>query len=315
MPALEIADGLFALSMPVRLDGRVSSHPVTSRGFTCDNVYLALEDGHALLIDTGYTVNEGALFEMLVALLPPSSSLSIWPLRLGEYASICNIRTLAERLHIDTLIGGQDEPTSWVDFRPEVAPYGSPPAAGALATLETRAVRIGEAVVLGSRGRAFHTFEAPLRLLPASWVYDDQTRTLFTSDAFTWVWRATEQGPWSVSSENDSTTPEGVSEYLRGSRFWWLPGAQTGRIREAIATIFAEHEVEAIAPAVGCVIKGREVVAHHAQLLDGVLEEMEHEPAIGRDVGRWNIGGRSATDRVAAQPAPAGDRRRDLLAG
>jgi glyoxylase-like metal-dependent hydrolase (beta-lactamase superfamily II) len=283
----DLGDGVRALSVPYRLDGRVSSHPVSSRGFAPDNVYLIEEPGQALLIDTGYSAHEDSLIAMLEQLIEPGAELAIWSLRIGEFASISNARSIAERFQVRALYGGQGEPTTWVDFRPELSPFGSAPAGGALAAVEGRVFRSGDVLELGPGGRRLETFDAPLRLLPTNWVYDERSRTLFTEDAFTWVWRDAEEGPWTVTAEDDPTTLDGVTEYMRGSRYWWLPGARTAEIREEIAAIFEGRDIEAIAPAFGCVIRGRAAVARHLALMDEVLARMEGEVSAGVEVGTW----------------------------
>jgi hypothetical protein len=55
------SERLVALVHPYELDGRVSSHPLDERGFSTMNCYLFLEDEHALLYSTGYSVHEQAL--------------------------------------------------------------------------------------------------------------------------------------------------------------------------------------------------------------------------------------------------------------
>ena len=46
--------------------------------------------------------------------------------------------------------------------------------------------------------------QAPLRLIATRWLYDRATRTLFSSDMFTHVWRDSETGPWIVTdADND----------------------------------------------------------------------------------------------------------------
>ena len=142
---IELApDALYALCNAYELDGRVASHPLSSRGYAPVNCYLVVENGHALLLDTGYSVHEQALLAQIASVLPPSSQLSVWVLRIGEYASICNVRPVVERFDVDVLYGSQGVPPEWVDFRPERVPYGSAIASGALAAVSYTHLRAHE---------------------------------------------------------------------------------------------------------------------------------------------------------------------------
>ncbi len=288
---VELAEGrLYALCNPYRLDGRVSSHPIDARGFASNNCYLVVESEHAILIDTGFSVHEQVLLEQLDSLLEPFLPLSVWALRIGEFASICNMRPVVERFSVDVPYGPPgSKPTEWVDFRPEFAPYGTETGSGALGEIVDAMVRPGDIVKVGERGRSLLTLDAPLRLLPTSWAYDQETRTLFTADAFTYAWRPSSAGPWVITAEDDPTTSDQVTEYLLGSRFWWLAGARTQELREGIRDVFRNFEIETIAPAFGCIMRGRALVQRHAAMLDEILARVTEMPSIGLRVGRWRL--------------------------
>jgi flavorubredoxin len=284
------AERLYLLPQILALDGRLSSHPLSARGFAPLNCFLVSEPGHALLIDTGFSAYEEVLLGQLKSLVGPAEPLSVWALRLGEYASICNVRPVVEHFAVDVLYGSQGVPPEWVDFRPEHVPYGSPVAVGALGQIDHRLARQGDAIAVGSGGRLLHTLVAPLRLLPTNWVYDEATRTLFTADAFTYVWQPTAQGPWVVSDDDDPTTFDGALEFLLGSRFWWLAGARTEPLRRGIDEVFETYPIETIAPSFGCVLTGRRTVERHHRLLDEILARAASMPSIGQDIASWRTG-------------------------
>jgi glyoxylase-like metal-dependent hydrolase (beta-lactamase superfamily II) len=282
---------LYALPLPFEVNGRVASHPIDSRGVATMNAYLAIEDGHAVLVDTGFTAQESQLRKMLDALLPVGTRLTIWSLRIGEFASVCNVRTVVENYNVDALCAAQGNPAVWVDFRPDLAPYGTDVGHGALGELKERVVSAGDQVPVGSAGRMLNAMEAPLRLLPTHWAWDERTRTLFTADAFTHGWRETADGPWTITADDDPTSPEGVWNYYVHSRFWWLPGARTETLRTGIAEVFAKYDVETIAPAFGCIIRGRDAVERHVRLMDELLEAAAAQPSSGLEVGSWSLAG------------------------
>ncbi|MEL0144085.1 MAG: hypothetical protein VW931_05200, partial [Alphaproteobacteria bacterium] len=56
---------VYALHNTFELDGRVSAYPRTARGYSPSNCYMLLDDGAAMLLDTGYTTHEGAILNQL----------------------------------------------------------------------------------------------------------------------------------------------------------------------------------------------------------------------------------------------------------
>ena len=86
---------------------------------------------------------------------------------------------------------------------------------------------------------------APIRLIATRWLYDHATKTLFSSDLFTHVWRDVESGPWFVTeADNDSTSPSDVRSFMLNTRYWWLEGAPTDSIRRGIGAIFDKYDIE-----------------------------------------------------------------------
>jgi hypothetical protein len=258
---LDLCDGrLVGLPSPYRLDGRVSTHPDDARGFAPMNTYVLVERDAALVLEAGLSVHEASLLRRLDVVLAGRREIGLFPLTLSDFHSVCNARAIIERFDVDTLYGLRPDVASWIDFRgggdatPRVRSIGAPGA---------------EHVDLGSR--RVHTMEAVLRLPPTLWLYDGATRTLFTSDAFTHVRRASEDGPWVVEEETDETTLEDVRDHLGGGRFWWLKDAHVGPLRRALAAVFERLDVEVVAPSYGCVLRGRAVVRRHHDLLQQAL--------------------------------------------
>jgi hypothetical protein len=272
---------LHALLNPYELDGRVSTHPPEARGFASMNAYLLLEDDRALLIDTGVTIHQDALLAQLERLLPPDASLSLWILRLGEFNAVCNAKAIVDRFTVDAIYALQNDALGWIDFHPGGSPVAAVPSA------IVRSTRGG--VNVGRDGRRpLRTLEAPLRLLPTYWVYDEATKTLFSSDAFGYAAREGPEGPWVITSvDDDPTTRESIRTHLTRTRFWWLPGARTEPLRRALAETFETYDIQTIAPGFGCVLHGRDVVEHHVQMLDDVLASAEDDAAVGIAVGQW----------------------------
>jgi len=288
-PPIDLGDSkLYALANPYELDGRVATHPRDTRGYAPMNVYLAVEDGAAMLFDAGFSVHQTQLIGQIERCMSHDSVLTLCPIRMAEFGGICNVRPIAEHFNVDALYGLQERSIRWMDFRPEFRPSITDAGGGGrLAAAEVRLARPGDMLRVGSDGREIEVLPAPLRLLPVTWMYDAQTRTLMTADTFTWVWQPDRDGPWIVTGESDPVSNEQMTHHMLANRFWWLPGARTDSIRAEIAEIFDNHDIEVIAPGFGCVLAGRDVVARHYTLLDNVLRHAPSMAAVGVAAGRW----------------------------
>lgn len=285
-----IADArVFALSNSYELDGRVSTHPVDARGFAPMQSYLLKEGDRAILLGTGLTAHQQRVLDQLELVLG-SARLSIMPLGF-DFTLLCNARPIADRFGLEFVYQPQfnDAPWTWLNLRPEFPIDDS----DALRNAEVGLMKSGHPIELGAPGaRTLEPIVPPLRLLPNPWLYDATTRTMFTVDIFTWIWRPEDIGPWVISDEDDDpTTLETVRDALFHNRYWWLAGADTTRIRQALADTFERYEIENLCPDHGCALMGSAAVARHYQLLDDLLALAPHEPAHGVDVGKWTFAG------------------------
>jgi hypothetical protein len=234
---------LYALVNTFPLDGRVTAYAPDARGAASANSYLFVEGARALLVESGFSAHERSLLAQLDAVL---------------YGPMLNS-------------------THWVDFRPEHRPAGSPVGDGRMERVEFRMLGNPDVVELGP-DRRIEVFHPPLRLLVTHWLYDEATRTLFTSDAFTHMRRPDDRGPWIVDSTEDAISAEALRAHLLATKFWWLRGARTEPIRRGLAAIFEGRAIDVLAPSFGCVLVGRAVVRQHYELLQTVLEELAGEP-------------------------------------
>jgi flavorubredoxin len=152
--------------------------------------------------------------------------------------------------------------------------------------MRVTAVTRADTIELGKQGRPIDVMQAPIRLIATRWLYDRATRTLFSSDLFTHVWRDRAEGPWIVTDHDDTTTMRELRSFMLNTRYWWLEGAPTDSIRRGIADVFDKYDVETIAPGYGCVLRGRKVVARHYQMLDEILKGLDKSVAVSRYVSR-----------------------------
>jgi len=271
---------LYALQHPYALDGRVSSYPASARGYSVANSYLLRESDAAMLIDTGFGKDEQAIRSEIESLIAPGLPLSLFPLRLNEFMSINNVETFAGHFNVEQCYTSNIDAALWFDFGAQAN------GRSILHSMPVTAVTRSDTIQLGTSGRAIDVMQAPLRLIATRWLYDRTTRTLFSSDMFTHVWRARAEGAWIVTDDDDTTSARELRSFLLNTRYWWLEGAPTAAIRRGIAEVFEQRDVETIAPGYGCILHGRKVVARHVQMLDEVLKGLDNSVAVSRYVGR-----------------------------
>ena len=272
---------LYALQTPFALDGRVSSYPASARGFAVANSYLLTEPDAAMLIDTGFGKDEPVIRGQIESLIAPGLPLSLFPLRLNEFMSINNVESFAGHFNVETCYTSNIDAALWFDFGAQAD------GRDALASMNVTAVTRADVINLGAGGRAIDVMQAPIRLIATRWLYDRATRTLFSSDLFTHVWREAETGPWIVTeADNDPTALSDVRSFMLNTRYWWLEGAPTDAIRRGIDKVFDTYDVETIAPGYGAILRGRNVVERHYRMLDEFLKACDKSVAVSRYVGR-----------------------------
>jgi hypothetical protein len=239
-----------------------------------------------MLIDTGFGKDEPAIRSQIERLIAPGLPLSMFPLRLNEFMSINNVENFAGHFNIDQCYTSNPDAALWFDFGTTAN------GRNILDAMKVTAVTRADTIQLGKGGRAVDVMQAPIRLIATRWLYDRATRTLFSSDMFTHVWRDRETGPWIVqetennSADNDSTSLRDIRSFMLNTRYWWLEGVSTDSMRRGIGDIFDKHDIETIAPGYGCILRGRKVVASHYRMLDEFLKACDKRVAVSRYVTR-----------------------------
>jgi len=279
---MTIAEGkLYALQNPFVLDGRVSSYPGSARGYSVANSYLLTQSDAAMLIDTGFGKDAPVIRTQIESLITPGLPLSLFPLRLNEFMSINNVATLVGVFNVETCYTSDVDAALWFDFGAKTD------GRDVLESMKVTAVTRADTIQLGTENRVIDVMQAPIRLIPTRWLYDRATRTLFSSDMFTHVWRDTRKGPWIVTEAEESPTSlRDLRSFLLNTRYWWLEGAATDSIRRGISDLFDKYDVETIAPGYGCVLRGRDVVMRHYRLLDEILKACDKSVVASRYVAR-----------------------------
>src|SRR6202795_2796432 len=217
-------DHLYALQNPFALDGRVSSYPASARGFAVANSYLLTQPAPARLTDPGFAKDEPVIRAQVESLIAPGLPLSMFPLRLNEFMSINNVESFAGHFNVETCYTSNIDAALWFDFGAKAE------GRDILKSMKVTAVTRADTIELGKEGRAIDVMQAPIRLIATRWLYDRATRTLFSSDMFTHVWRDTATGPWIVDeTDNDPTSLRDVRSFMLNTRYWWLEGRSEER--------------------------------------------------------------------------------------
>jgi flavorubredoxin len=195
--------------------------------------------------------------------------------------SINNVESFASHFKVETCYTSNVDAALWFDFG------ARPDGRDVLKSMKVTAVTRADTIRLGKSGREIDVMQAPIRLIATRWLYDRATRTLFSSDLFTHVWREAATGPWVVTdSDNDPTSMRDVRSFMLNTRYWWLEGAPTDSIRRGIGEVFDKFDVETIAPGYGCILRGRNVVARHYAMLDEFLKSSDKSVMASRYVSR-----------------------------
>ena len=279
---VSLADNrLYALQNAFALDGRVSSYPASARGFSVANCYLLTQPDAAMLIDTGFGKDEPVIRAQIESLITPGLPLSMFPLRLNEFMSINNVESFAAHFNVETCYTSNIDAALWFDFGAKAE------GRDVLKSMKVTAVTRADTIHLGKGGREIEVMQAPIRLIATRWLYDPATRTLFSSDMFTHIWRDTTTKAWMVTeADEDATSMSDIRSFMLNTRYWWLEGAPTDSIRRGIGNVFDKYDIETIAPGYGCILRGRSVVARHYRLLDEFLKACDKSVTVSRYVSR-----------------------------
>jgi hypothetical protein len=275
-------DKVYALQNAYALDGRVSSYPASARGFSVVNCFLLTQPDAAWLIDTGFGGHEPALRQQIETLIGRERPLSLLPLRLNEFMSIQNVEPITAYFNVKECFTANPDAAFWFDFG-----AGSDSGQATLDRLNITTISREETIEIGKLGRPIVVYQAPIRLIATRWIYDEATKTLFTSDMWTHTWRERPDGPWIIQDGDDDPTDfDHVRSFMLNTRYWWLEGVDTEKLRRGIDKILSKHDIETLAPGYGCILRGKKTVEKHMKLLDDVLRSLDKSVAKSRYVDR-----------------------------
>ncbi len=268
---------LYAVSSRVPLDGRVSWAPALPGRTQRVNCYLLVEDGHALLVDTGLAIHAAETAAALQEVLGPDGRLSIVLTR-AEMDCVSGIGAISRVLPVERLMaGGAANPFDAFDGagellgRRELIGLEQPDSEG-LVLARAKEVDVGP-------GRSVKLITPALRLLATFWVHDPATATLFTSDLFGHT--DTDEASASPVIDDrspDSTSIDSVRRHLL-AKHWWLRKARRDRLADELEQLVTTLQPAIVAPTHGCILVGEETVRRHLDMLLAVLRSDLSEAA------------------------------------
>lgn len=266
-----LAGRTFALHNVIALDGKVGHYPRSARGYAPCNIYLLRESDEALLLDTGFGIHKDQTLAQIESLIGRDIPLSMTVLRLNDFLSVGNSLPIAKHFPIKRLFATIRNAAPALDFESTSKQEADSNAERFPIELITG----NEWIEIGSAKRRIKLNQSPLRLINTRWVYDPESRTLFTSDMFAHTWSEKIEEDWFLEAKDDTTSEDDIRRFLLSTRYWWLEGARTGELRRDIDKIFDEYPVEIIAPGYGKILRGADIVERHYKMLDAVLRKLD----------------------------------------
>jgi flavorubredoxin len=268
MPPLDLAAGkLIRLGGVTPIDAQSGWVPDGTVGAEPFNVYLLREGPSGLLIDTG----PKALTPILLSQLDvcwDGAQLDVVLLR-NELEAIGGVGPVIARIPgARLLFPGGGGVLDWIDYYQRID--------GVEHDLRFEAALVlghPESVELG-RARSVRYVPPPMSNLTITWLYDEATGAMFTTDAFAFLHTSAED-PMLVCRElPESATAAYIAAHL-AERFFWLRKSDVRPVKESIIATFARHPTTMVCPSRGVVVCGSETVA---QIVERTLEAIDLIP-------------------------------------
>lgn len=261
-----VSGNVTRLGSTIAMDGTASWAPRLPGRFQPVNAYaLALPD-ETLMIDTGLAAHRSDVLDQIDAATPRDRPLAVFLTR-AEPECAGNAGQLGQVREVREIIAAA--------FRPFDAYEEGISSSIKVTALTTR---LSKNIPLGARP-GLTVIATRMRLLSTVWVHDATTRTLFSSDFFGHTTIDSPDAPVTIDSlANDATTYESARAHLI-TKFWWVPLAKTQPLIDDIEDTFRTLDIENIAPTHGCILRGREVVQKHLDLVLRTLRDVPRERA------------------------------------
>lgn len=256
-PIQLVPSKLYRLGARIATCGRVSWAPYDMTEALPVNVYLRLTDDAAIVIDTGPLALYPSLAEQ-IAELTAGRDLRVLVTR-NDPEAMGGVGTLLPQLDPSVLYyfgGGSILEWVWDERR---GPKGSGDLFG-IVPIATP----GQIALEG--GNSLIVLRPPLAVLNTVWLFDQETRTLFSSDAFTYVPGGAVEAITPAVSDSDAIDPARTYALLQ-ARFDWLERINSSRLKNVLQDLLSTLPIGRIAPSHGVVMEGPAVPAYLTTML------------------------------------------------
>ncbi|MBP0466850.1 hypothetical protein J5Y09_23175 [Roseomonas sp. PWR1] len=257
MSLAEIIPGtLYGASGWLRADSRpISWIPPGLPGYLPVTAYALRDGAEWMVVDTGLPVHWSQIEAALARTVEGATRRRMVNTR-REQDCMANLAALVRRFGIaEVPYVGVLNPVEMTDVL-----EGDEAHARIEAMAPVRAIRIEVGQVLEVGRLRLEPLRVQLRLLATNWFFEHATGTLFTSESFGFLTRATPDAPLVRAPDEAPIEAAGIARML-SAKFDWLIGIDPAPILADLDAIFAAHRVERICPCYGCVIEGAEAVA------------------------------------------------------
>lgn len=230
--------------------------PPDAHGFLPVAAY-ALRDGEDwMLVDTGLPAHWPALRDALARTIAGTTRRRMLNTR-REQDCMANLHPLTREFDITEVpYVGVLNPIELLDA---VEDAETRARIEAMAPVRATRIEVGEIVQVGRL--RLEPLRVQLRLLATNWFHEHETRTLFTSDAFAFLTRATPHESL-VRAPHEPPLRAADLAHMLSAKFDWLIGIDPAPILADLDAIFATRRVARLCPGYGLVIEGAHAVNH-----------------------------------------------------
>lgn len=247
-----LVDGsLFAIGGSISLDRDLSWGDGRRHGWLPVQCYAFRSGKTLVLVDTGMAVHEADIRAGLATLGKGCSERRLAVTR-REYDSMLNMPWIIREFGVETVHFGGD--ISPLDFFDAIDEANAEAQVRAFADVTLDWVRPGSFIDAGKF--RIDVLRPSIRVLATHWLYEVETRTLFSSDFLGFIPTDRPTGPVAAPLTADNCSVALIKDHI-AAKFDWLRGANSAPIVKELEAVMADRPVERICPSYGCMIEGR----------------------------------------------------------
>ena len=274
-----VPDSLCLLGASVPLDDRVSWYDDRAGGYVPFNTYL-LEDGdRQLLVEAGVPAVFDAVARQTESAFRGRQGAARIAVTRNEPDCVASLPLMVRRFGLEA-VHSPGLMNTLQFFIDDAADLNERTFAHHATELQMLSFGVrcepalpGHDIVIGP-SRRLSVIAAPLRVLPTVWYHDPFSRTLFCSDTFADETAATPH----LRMLTEVDAPNALRKRFRRSfalKFDWLFRSDLTSVITDLERIFADHDIERLAPSRGLIVSGYPAVRAKQEALLATLRELQ----------------------------------------